>query len=76
MQDHTKGICNLKVQVLLNFLFLNVFKCKKFSLSSLGQENCHSSSQFINTFENHNAYKDVPSFDQVSKYQFLIKAIY
>lgn len=75
MQDHTKGICNLKVQVLLNFLFLKVYT-KKFSLSSSGQENCHSSSQFVNTFENHNTYKDLPSFNQVSKYQFLIKATY
>lgn len=75
MQDHNKGICNLKVQVLLNYLFSSVYS-KKFSLSSLGQENYHSSSQIVNTFENYNAYKDLPSFDQVSKYQFLIKATY
>lgn len=67
MQDHAKGICKLYIQVMLNFLFFNVYT-KKFSFSSLGQEKYHSSSQFVNTFENNNAYKAFLSFDQLSKY--------
>lgn len=49
------------------FCFFNVYT-KVFSLSPLGQENYHSSSQSVNTFENNNAYKELSSFNQISKY--------
>lgn len=60
-------LCKLYVQVLFSFLFCNVYT-ERFSLSPLGRENYHSSSQFVNTFENNNAYKDLSSFDQTLKY--------
>lgn len=37
-----------------------------------GARNDHSSSQFVNTLENNNAYEDLSSFDQASKCDFII----
>lgn len=44
-------LCKLYVQVCLIFCFSSVYYTKIFSLSPLGQENYHSSSQFVNTFK-------------------------
>lgn len=56
-------LCKLYVQVCLIFCFSNVYYTKVFFWSPLGQENYHSSSQFVSTFENNNAYKDLSFFD-------------
>lgn len=66
MQDHAKGIC-VSFMLKFCFLFFNVYT-KIFSLSPLGQEYHHSGTQLVNTFENTNVYKDLSSFDQISKY--------
>lgn len=60
MQDHAKGIY-VSLMLKFCFLFFNVYT-KVFSLSPLGQEYYLSGTEFVNTFENTNAYKDVSSF--------------
>lgn len=67
MQIPVKIICKLYVQVLLSFCF-SMFTVRNgifFVIS--GARNHHSASQFVNTFENNNAYKD-SSFNQASKF--------
>lgn len=67
MQIQVKSICKLYVQVLFSFCF-SMFMVRNGILFVIsGARNHHSASQFVNTFENNNAYKD-SSFDQASKF--------